>query len=363
MKTIHVLGSRQYGGADRFYVRLVEALNAAGHEALAVNRPGSPVARALAQRGLRQVALPFANKWDVTTTLRLARLVTRERPVAVQTYMGRATRLTRIPRRSAAVHVARLGGYYKIRGYYEHCDAWVGNTRGVCDYLVREGLPADRVFHVGNFVPEARAVDADELATLRVELSMPADALVLFTLGRFIDIKGFDDLLEAFALLPRAYAGRPLHLVIVGDGPLAASLRAVCERLDLTGRVHWPGWRDDPEPFFGLADVFVCPSRHETLGNVILEAWNHGLPVVSTTTPGALEIVTDGEDGLLCPVGDPRQLAARLRTMLELSARDRAALASAGGRTLRAAHGQEAVVADYLSLYDQLTRIGRRQRR
>src|SRR5690625_3524083 len=108
--------------------------------------------------------------------------------------MGRATRLTRLPPSSSAVHIARLGGYYKIRGYYEHAHAWVGNTKALCDYLVREGLPAARVFHIGNFVAEPATVSDDELATLRMQLGLPDDALVLMTLGRFIDIKGFDDL-------------------------------------------------------------------------------------------------------------------------------------------------------------------------
>ena len=54
--------------------------------------------------------------------------------------------------------MARLGGYYKIDGYYRHAHAWVGNTQDICDFMVKEGLPPERVFYIGNFVPQPRAV-------------------------------------------------------------------------------------------------------------------------------------------------------------------------------------------------------------
>ncbi|MGD8710890.1 MAG: glycosyltransferase [Ectothiorhodospiraceae bacterium] len=359
MKTIHVLGSHQLGGADKFYVRLIEALNGAGHEAVAVNRPGAPVARVLDTLGIRQHHLPLANKWDVVSVARLRRLIRNEKPDAVQTYMGRATRLTRVPGSLGVPHVARLGGYYKINGYYEHCDAWVGNTRGVCDYLVREGLPASRVYLIGNFVAPASRVPAAYLDSLRGRLDLPDDARVLFALGRFVDVKGFDVMLQALERLPREMDGRPLHALIVGDGPLREPLTALAAQLGVEDRVHWAGWHDDPEAFFHLADILICPSRHETLGNVILEGWNHDLPVVSTTTAGAREIVTDGVNGLLAPIDHPGALASRIQDALRLDGHGRGELVRAGRETLDRHHGREAVVAAYIDMYTQLR--GRRR--
>lgn len=359
MQSWHVLGSRQFGGADQFYVRLIEALDQRdGHRAVAINRPGSPVAAALAGRA-PQRHLPFANKWDRYTTWRLARWVRAERPDIVQTYMGRASRLTRVPRGLGAAHVCRLGGYYKIRGYYEHADAWVGNTRGVCDYLVREGLPAGAIFHIGNFVPEREPPqDAAARAELRARHGLPDDALMLFTLGRFIDIKGFDDLLRALARLPASLHGRPVHLVIAGDGPLRDSLHALCSELGLDPRVHWIGWCEHPGPYFDLADAAVCPSRHETLGNVILEAWSYRKPVVATRTPGALELIEPDENGILVPVEDPQGLADGLRVALRADADESDRIAAAGEQVLHRCHSRDAVVEAYDDLYRTLRTCG-----
>lgn len=352
--SIHVLGGRQFGGADQFYVRLIRGLREAGQGVTAINRAGSPVAQALAHDGVPQVHFPFANSYDAWTAWRLRALVARREPCIVQTYMGRATRLTRLPRHSPSVHIARLGGYYKIDGYYRHAHAWVGNTRGLCDYLVQSGLPAERVFHIGNFVPDPVVATPAQLAGLRAEWQLPDGAWVLFTLGRLIDIKGFDDLLRAVALLPREIDGRPWVLLIAGNGPLEAELKALTAQLKLENQVRWLGWQDPPDACYGLADVFVCPSRKETLGNVILEAWNHGLPVVSTRTPGATELIDDGRTGLLVPIEAPEALAGRIHDMLAATPSQRTDMGAAGRHHLQANFSQPAIVGAYLSLYDRL---------
>ena len=353
VSSIHVLGSHQLGGADRFFIRLVEALHRAGHPSLAVIRADSPVAQVFSPE-IEQVHLPMASKWDLYSRWRLTRLIRQRQPDVVQTYMGRATRLTRLPAGSQALHVARLGGYYKIDGYYRHAHAWVGNTRDICDFLVKHGLPAQRVFHIGNFVPEPRQVGADELHALRAHLQLDANAFVLFALGRMVVKKGFQDLLEAFARLEPSVDGRPLELLIAGDGSQREALVESARRLGVAARVRWAGWQNDTTPYYALGDVFVCPSRHEPLGNVILEAWQHRLPVLSTCNEGARELVRDGENAMLAPLADPAGLATALQAMLALSTAERERLADAGHATVQREHHETAVVEAYLAMYEQL---------
>jgi glycosyltransferase involved in cell wall biosynthesis len=351
--SLHILGSRQFGGADQFYVRLVRALADAGQAVAAVNRSGSPAAEALQADPIEQIHLPLANPWDLWSVWRIRKLVAGRQPCIVQTYMGRATRLTRVPAGAKAVHIARLGGFYKIDGYYRHAHAWVGNTRGICDYLVKSGLPAERVFQIGNFVPEPAPPDPEQSAALRRQYGIAEDALVLFALGRLIDKKGFDDLLRAFARLPAEFGGRPPLLLIAGDGPAGDRLKALAADLGLQSRVRWLGWQQ-PDPFYALANLFVCPSRHEPLGNVILEAWNHRLPVVSTATDGALELVEDGRTGLLAPCAEPAALACRIADALGATEADRKGLGEAGRAWLQSRFSREAVVGAYLDLYRRL---------
>lgn len=352
--SIHILGSREFGGADQFYVRLVTALHEGGHPVSAINRPRSPVAEALARGTVKQAHLPMANRWDAWSWWQIRKQISKCAPCVVQTYMGRATRLTRIPNGIQAALVARLGGFYKIDGYYRHADAWVGNTKAICDFLVKAGMPAKSVHHIGNFVPNQTSATAEKIEMLRIEYQIPNDAWVIFSLGRFIPKKGFSDLLEAISHLKNGVDGRPVVLLLAGDGPMKEELISQIRELGIQSSVRLLGWQNPPDAFFQLADVFVCPSRHEPLGNVILEAWNNFTPVVSTRNEGATELIEEGRTGLLCARKDPKGMAAVIIQMLASSDSQRQEMAAAGNAYLHQNYGRETIVSQYLSLYSDL---------
>lgn len=357
VRSIHVLGSQELSGAEQFFIRLVNALAQAGHPTLAVTRRSSPVSALLSNR-VEQCHLPLASKWDVWSRWRINHLVHAWQPDVVQTYMGRASRLTHLPASCEAVHVARLGGYYKVAGYYGHADAWVGNTRDICAYLEKEGLPAERIFHIGNFVPAPRPVAPEEIADRWNKLGLPAQARIIFALGRLIEKKGFQDLLDAFARLPAQHDHHPLVLLVAGDGTQRAALGRQAAALGIAARVFWLGWQEDPQPFYAMADAFVCPSRHEPLGNVILEAWTHRVPVLSTCNEGASQLIMPGRNGLLAPIANPVALADGMLRLLSLPPRQRQAMIEAGHATAADEHGEQAVVHAYLGLYRRLSRKG-----
>lgn len=357
--SLHIIGSRQLGGAETFFARLVTALAERGHPVTAVVRPRAPV-RDLLPTGVPVYPVALANNWDPASRLRIRALVRRLRPDVVQTYMGRATRLTRLGPGDPP-HVARLGGYYRL-GPYRHADAWVGNTRGIRDYLREYGLPPGRIFHITNCLEPPPPPGPEETGALRGELGIPEGAWVVGAVGRLQRKKGFDTLLDALARLPERLAGRPVFLVIAGDGPEAGSLRRQAGALGVAGRVRWAGHRSPPGTVYALAHIVAVPSRHEPLGNVILEAWAHRRPILATRTHGAEELLTPGETGHLVPPDDPEALAAGLRRLLEAPEPTRAALAEAGFGALRRTHGADAVCAAYESLYAELRRQGKRRR-
>jgi len=351
--SLHIIGSRQLGGAERFHMRLVRALNKRGHTAISVNRPNSPVHIALEGK-VRQAQIPMRNGWDVFSSMNIRRLIRESRASIVQTYLGRASRLMRYSRYHDAIHVARLGGYYKINGYYEHAHAWVGNTHGICEYLVNNGLPAQRVYLIGNFVSICPPTPDRTLIPLRRSLGIPLDAIILFSLGRFVRRKGIDDLLTAFAQIQPEFHERPIYLAIAGDGPLNEKLQRYGEELGVHRRLRWLGWQKDPGYYYDMADLFVCPSRQEPLGNVILEAWAHQLPVISSRTLGAVELIQDRVNGVLVPANSPRGLARGLLEVLKAGDRAWNCLAGEGMQTLRANHSEEVVVDAYLTMYHEL---------
>ncbi len=347
----HIVAGQALGGAELFYVRLVNALQEQRQPVLAINSPGGGVSAKL-QAEVKQLHVPMRAIWDLPSRWRIGAILRQYQPDIVQTYMGRATRLTHLNPSRRPIHVARLGGYYDLKGY-RHAHAWVGNTQGICDYLIRSGLPAARIAHIGNFVDLPAASSPEQLADWRRRLAIPEEALVLTAVGRFHPVKGFEDLLTALALLGTTFCHRPLVLVLVGDGPLNASLRHHAEQLGISSQLRWAGWQLDPHPYYELADLFICPSRHETLGNVILEAWAHGRAVLSTQTPGAVELIAHGEDAWLVPIQHPPTLADGVRLLLEDEPL-RAHLAARGRQNVEHHYSPQPIVSAYLDFYQRL---------
>lgn len=351
IRSLHLIGSRQSGGAERFYCRLVNALHETTGNILATLPPQSTLREALSPP-VPQKPIPMRNIWDPWARWQIRQLIRHYRPDIVQTYMGRATRLTRIPGKHGPVHIARLGDYYNLKGY-RHAHAWVGNTRGICEYLVQQGLPAARIFYIGNFVDSPLPAKPERFHQLKAQLAIPEDAWMLLAVGRLHPVKGFEDLLAAFARLPIHISERPVHLLIVGDGPLRKELQAEAARLGLEGRIHWCGWQQDPSLFYQMANIFICPSRHEPLGNVILEAWAHGKPVIATETQGAKELITPTENGWLTPNADPKTLTQAIAVLLADETLQ-TQLGKNGLATLQRHYSRETIVSAYLKLYRHL---------
>jgi glycosyltransferase involved in cell wall biosynthesis len=176
----------------------------------------------------------------------------------------------------------------------------------------------------------------------------PADPVVIQSIGRKVEKKGYDDLLNALARLPRDLHWRFEH---VGGGALGDALKAQAQWLDISDRCHWLGAQSQKAVFAALAraDLFVLASKkaadgdQDGLPNVLMEAAHQGLPIVSTRAAAIGEFIEDGTNGLLVAPGAPDELAVAL----ELLARDpalRRRFADAAGHTVRTRFSYEAGV-------------------
>ncbi|MBR5774609.1 MAG: glycosyltransferase [Clostridia bacterium] len=123
------------------------------------------------------------------------------------------------------------------------------------------------------------------------------DTLRIFFLGRFQDEKGADRLLHAHKLLVEE--GNRVELVMVGDGCDMPKLREYISENELQSSVHMTGYLDNPYVHMKSADLFVCPSRAEGFGLVLVEAMILDLPVVSTDCAGPSEILDGGKYGVI----------------------------------------------------------------
>ncbi|HLG52559.1 MAG TPA: glycosyltransferase [Steroidobacteraceae bacterium] len=168
----------------------------------------------------------------------------------------------------------------------------------------------------------------------------PADPVLILSVGRMVEKKGFDVLLAALARLPAALHWRFMH---VGSGPLRSALEAQARRLGVADRVTWRGSLSQNEllPEYQRADLFALACRiaadgdRDGLPNVLVEAQSQALPCVATMVSAIPELIRDGSSGLLVPSESPEALARAIESLIldparrcQMAERGRARVAS-----------------------------------
>ena len=224
-------------------------------------------------------------------------------------------------------------------------------TREMQGVLLSEaGVRADAVEVVPNGVAVAPAVDDGRRAALRAEwLGDDVHAVVLFV-GRLKEGKGVDRLLRVWAAMPPPPGAM---LVLVGDGPLEASLAATAGRLGLGRSVRFLGLQHDVTPFYAIADVFVLPSTTEGMSNALLEALAAGVTPVASDIPANREVVETGSSGFLVDWTDIPGTAGLLSRLLSDAALR--VTIGRGARERAASFSIDHIAERYSRLYRSLT--------
>jgi glycosyltransferase involved in cell wall biosynthesis len=302
VKVLQIMAGAKYGGAEEFFTRLTVALHKTDIEQQVVIRKNDTRAKRLIDSGVEPTQMKFGGKLDFRTPWELKRRINDFKPDIVFSWMNRATSMC--PTKKNFIHIGRLGGYYNLK-YYSNCDHLIANTEDIADYIKNNGWEENKVHCLPNFVGATQAKPID-----RKQFFTPQSATLILGMGRFHKNKGFDVLLDAVSRVPNTY------LWLVGEGPLRGELEAQAERIGIKPRTRFLGWWDDPEELFAAADLFVCPSRHEPLGNVVIEAWAQGVPVIAADSIGPGMLIDQGINGVLFPVDDERALANSINRLI-----------------------------------------------
>ncbi|MEM1199277.1 MAG: glycosyltransferase family 4 protein [Pseudomonadota bacterium] len=193
--------------------------------------------------------------------------------------------------------------------------------------------------------------------TGRPDGSPDSDPVDLITVGRAVQKKGIDTLLDALALLPADLNWRWSH---IGGGELLPKLKSQAEALKLKDHIEWLGAlaQTDVIERYRSSDLFILPCRiapngdRDGLPNVLVEAQSQGLSCLSTPVSGVPELVRDGENGILVPPDDPKALAEALETLIRTPAlRER--LGEAGKARVRAEFSYEGGIDQLMELFDR----------
>lgn len=340
----------------------------------------SELAGRLAEAGVPVHRVPCRDGLDVTAPWRLGAIVRRVRPDVVHCYNPRPMLYGGLAARGLGVHatVGTLSAFAchvpdrpyaflpeplrtasrrnrarnRMTSLLMRRLAVVSRSLGerYCRY---NNISTDKLRVIPYGVPSADVIPRPgngPAADARRELGFaPADILV-GSVGRLVEQKDYPMQLRGFAL---AAAQDPrLRMVLVGDGPLRATLEALAAELGIAARVTFAGQRADVPRILPALDIFVMTSKFEPYGVALLEAKAAGRPIVATAVNEIPEILSFGRCGLLVPPGDPAALADALLSLSGDAGR-RDELSRLVFAEAREQHAFPAMLAAYQDLYDE----------
>jgi glycosyltransferase involved in cell wall biosynthesis len=273
---------------------------------------------------------------DAIATLRLARLIRRERPHILHTHTAKAGALGRLAALLAGPNanpiVVHTFHGHVLRGYFgpvsqrlfklvetllaRTTDALVAVSPEVRDDLVALGIaPRERfaVVRLGIELDARVALDGNDRERARLLLGVPPERFVIGWIGRMTGVKRTGDVLLALREL-RA-RGVDATLCMVGDGPDREALEQQAHELGIARHCLYLGYQEKVAGWFAALDAMVLPSANEGTPVTAIEALASGRPVVATRVGGVPDVVRDGQDGFLVDVGDVSALADRLATL------------------------------------------------
>jgi len=186
----------------------------------------------------------------------------------------------------------------------------------------------------------------------RIKLGIPEDETVFGTVGRLVTTKGQTYLIDAFSEVGKNVPGA--RLVIIGDGPLFKKLLKKVEKLEISSRVLFTGYRKDVLELIRGFDVFVLPSLAEGLSIALLEAMASRLPVIASNVGGIPEVFGGCHCGRLIP---PRDIAALSSAMLEIGSLDqehKKLLGESGRRRIEEAFTSGVMIKNMREIYESV---------
>lgn len=334
MRAIFVTGSLCHGGAERHSITVMNRLAGRGHECHGVYVKNDSSLLGLLQLGAAGSArcLGAQRYLDLAAVASLARHIRSLRPqvmVAANAYALMYASLARwrsglpVPL-MATFHSTRLVGlkeHLKMlleRSFFTRADCLVFVSDNQRRYWQRRGLLAKRndVIVNGVDIQHFREQPFIESARrLRGEYGFADDDYVIGMSAVLRPEKNHVMLVNAIAAL-RAQ-GIPAKALMIGDGELRNAVEARSRALGVAGQVRITGFRSDVRPDLAACDVVALCSFTEALSLAALEAMAMGRPVVHSEVGGASEIITEGDNGFLFPVGNDIQFVRQLARLAD----------------------------------------------
>lgn len=325
LRIIHAEAATGFGGQEHRIFKEMRAMRDKGHHLEAICQPDAMLVPRLRDEGFTVHDVPMAGAANFYKGIyRMRRILKNGKYDVLNTHSRRDTLIAGVAGRLAGTplivrtrHLARKPNSLLSYTIVPHRVTTVSNyvRQGLLDrgvdpsYVATVYSPVEVPTHTGP-------------STLRQELGLPENDVVVVSVAVMRRPKGYNDLVDALEPILKERAD--VHAVFVGGGsPVFEEVAAYIADKGLSDRIHMLGRRNDVPNILAGCDIFALATHFEASGTVFVEAAAAGLPVVGTNVGGVSEMFEDGVTGILVPVKTPPAMTAALRTLIDSPERRR----------------------------------------
>jgi glycosyltransferase involved in cell wall biosynthesis len=284
--------SRDLGGIQQAYIDYSEALLMQNHEVINISSIKAKINNDLQPNH----TLHNFGSWCFLSKIFLNILIRKYKPNVVICHGNRAINFVYRAAKKNGIKIVGISHNYSYKAL-EKCDLIIALTQDLKQHLIKQNIPEEQISLLPNMV-------RIEKEYVKPHYKPP---IHVGSLGRFVQKKGFADLITSVKLIKQA--GHNVKLIIGGDGVEKKNLENMVGKLNLKNHVQFLGWVDDKNKFFNQIDIFCLPSISEPFGIILLEAIIQSKPIVATNSGGPQEIIRDQQDGLIANINSPEDLA------------------------------------------------------
>lgn len=319
LRSLHIDAGRSWRGGQRQVFLLATSLRSHGREPLVVGVGGSPLLDRLQATGMATASIPMRSDWDLRSAKRLRSIIRAWHPDVVHAHDARAhaialialagdttplvvTRRVTFPLKSVRVK-------YGLR-----VTRFIAISNAVRTAMVRSGVDAQRIDIVHSGVPTPSASSPRDW---RKELGWPRDVVLAGVVGAMTAEKGIDSLRHVGSWLSEDAIARTRVILLGGTAKGPIKLGPL--------RGHQAGFVSDVHNAMAGLDILWHPAVEEGLGTVLIDSLALRVPPIAFDVGGIAEIVENGKNGLLVPLGDTKAFASAHTSLLDSTMRGRLA--------------------------------------
>lgn len=265
--------------------------------------------------------------------------------------------ISKVAAANLGTEAGSLKGKYSILGkilisVLKKVDCFIAISEEIKEGLLIDGYDQNKIVRISNFIDTKvfYPVNKKLKKNLKKKLFLPDKKIITFS-GRLVERKGIHILLRSFAMVIKKHEDIPL--IILGGGYLEKDLKDQSHAYGIKKNIKFCGFVTNIHEYLNATDIYVFPSLQEGFPNALLEAMACGLPVIATKIGGVVDIIKDGENGLLVEPGNKNELAIALKKLIS-EPEYALSLGQNALKTIRENYDIDIIANKYIPLYAKM---------